>query len=154
MNIRMVLGAGLLLASGMGLWAATNAPKWNLEEVKCVVSGEAVDEGKSVDYKEGKLFFCCGNCAKTYSDAPEEYTAKANMHLVASSQYKQGGCPFSGGDVNDETIITVGQAKVGFCCNDCKGKVEKAEEAEQLTMVFSDEAFEKGKFAVAEEEKE
>ena len=32
--------------------------------------------------------------------------------------------------------LAVGDAEVTFCCNNCKGKVEKASDEEKLTLVF------------------
>ena len=34
------------------------------------------------------------------------------------------------------TQLTVGGVEVGFCCNNCKGKVAKAGPDDQVTMVF------------------
>ncbi len=37
------------------------ADKPKLDGVKCVVAaGKAVDEGKSAEWKKGKVYFCCG----------------------------------------------------------------------------------------------
>jgi hypothetical protein len=33
---------------------------------------------------------------------------------------------------------------VTFCCNNCKGKAEKLEGAEQIAFLFNDAAFDKG----------
>ena len=41
-----------------------------------------------------------------------------------------------GGAVKAGTQLDIGGAEVGFCCNNCKGKVEKASGDEQVTMVF------------------
>ena len=76
------------------------------------------------------------------------FATKANAQLVQTGQAKQSKCPLSGGDLNKETEITVGGAKVQFCCNMCKGKVEKAEGDKKLEMVFSDDAWKKAGFKV------
>jgi hypothetical protein len=34
------------------------------------------------------------------------------------------------------TQLDIGGTEVGFCCNNCKGKVEKASADEQVTLVF------------------
>ena len=36
-----------------------------LDGVMCVVAKKAASEGKSADYKDGKVYFCCGGCAGT-----------------------------------------------------------------------------------------
>jgi hypothetical protein len=45
--------------------------------------------------------------------------------------------------LNPETAIELAGTKVAFCCDNCKGKVEGAEEKEKMTLVFSDKAFDK-----------
>jgi YHS domain-containing protein len=112
-----------------------------LEGIKCVANAKAET---GVDYKDAKVFFCCGNCAKKFSEAPEKGAVRANHQLAATKQYEQAKCPLTGRDLNDEHTVKVNGVNVTFCCPGCKGKVSKAEEAEQLELVFSDKAFEKG----------
>lgn len=117
----------------------------DLEGVKCVVADKAATEGKSADYRDGKVYFCCGGCAGKFAKNSKKYATKANHQLVATKQFKQKACPFSGGDLNPETAVKVAGVNVCFCCNNCKGKVESAEdEASKVKMVFANKAFEKG----------
>ncbi len=106
-----------------------------------------------MDYKGGKVFFCCDNCPKAFAKKLEAkdkvVAAKANHQLVATGQAKQAKCPFSGGPLKTE--LTVNGAKVQFCCNNCKGKAEKMEGEEQMVALFGDEAFEKAEFKVKKE---
>ena len=130
------------------------AAKPSLEGVKCVMQPtKAIDESKSVEWKEGKVYFCCANCPKAFSKDKEAHAAKANAQLVATKQYKQQACPISGAKLDDSTAIEVRGTKVAFCCTKCKGKVEAAKGDEQLDMVFGEKAFEKGKFELVKEEK-
>lgn len=116
-----------------------------LEGVTCVVaSTKPAKEANSVDYKGGKVFFCCKNCPKAFAKDTAKFATSANKQLVATGQAKQIACPYSGKDVAEGTQIKVGGVEVGFCCNNCKGKTEKAEAAEAVEMVFNDKAFEKG----------
>jgi hypothetical protein len=39
-------------------------------------------------------------------------------------------------------VIEVSGAKVGFCCNNCKGKAESAEE--KVALLFQDAVFARG----------
>lgn len=117
----------------------------DLEGVKCVVANRDATADKSAEYKEGEVFFCCGNCAAKFAKDKEKYSVKANHQLVATGQYEQKACPLSGGDLNPETAIKLAGTKVAFCCNNCKGKVESESDAQkQLALVYSDKAFEKG----------
>ena len=118
-----------------------------LDGIKCPVSGKAATEN-SVDYKHGKVYFCCENCPKAFSKDTAKFATKANAQLVATHQAKQAHCPLTGGKLNPDTAITVGGAKVCFCCEKCQGKVKAATGDDQITMVFGDKAFEKAGFAV------
>jgi len=48
----------------------------------------------------------------------------------------QKACPLSGGPVKAGTEVDVDGVSVGFCCNNCKGKVEGAGDDDKITMVF------------------
>jgi YHS domain-containing protein len=127
--------------------------KVKLDGVKCVVNAKAdVKADKSADYKEGKVYFCCGNCAKKFTDDSEKFATSANKQLVATGQYEQTKCPISGKDVNAAQKSTVDGIEVSYCCGNCKGKVEGAGDG-AADLVFGDAAFAKG-FAVVEKEEE
>jgi YHS domain-containing protein len=129
-----------------GLYAADEI---DLKDIKCVVAGaKPAKADNSVDYKEGKVFFCCQNCPKAFEKDTAKFASKANKQLVATKQYKEVKCPLSGEALNPDTAIEVAGVKVAFCCNNCKGKVAKAKDDEQIDLVFSDGAFKKG-FEVA-----
>ena len=131
----------------------------SLEGVKCIIAGSKdAKEEKAAEWKEGKVFFCCDNCKgkfeKMSKEDKDKMAAKSNAQLVATKQYAQAVCPFSGGELNESTKIKVGGAEVAFCCNNCKGKAEKMEGADQLEALFGEKAFKTAKFApVKKEEK-
>jgi len=136
------------------LFASAYAADVKLDGVKCIMNPKAdAKADKSVEYKGGKVYFCCDNCPKAFEKDKEKHAAKANHQLVATAQAKQAKCPLSGGELNKDTEITINGAKVQFCCNMCKGKVEKASDTEKLDLVFSDKAFEKAEFKVEKEKK-
>lgn len=126
------------------------AEKVDISKVKCLISGAAAKEDKAADWKDGKVYFCCGNCLKKFNDDSKSFAAKANHQLIASGQVTQGACPFSGGALNKDASVEFKGAKVGFCCNNCKGKAEKFTDDEKLDKLFGDAAYEKAKFAKAE----
>lgn len=116
----------------------------NLDNVKCIVAPKPASEGKSADYKDGKVYFCCGGCAGKFAADQDKYSTKANFQLVATDQYVQKGCPMSGRDVDADTATMVGGEKVAFCCAGCKGTVDKAEGDEaKMKLVFANKPFEK-----------
>ena len=134
--------AGCFVLSGVAIAAA------KLDGIKCPVSGQAVKEDKTAEHNGGKVYFCCDKCPDAYKKDVKKYSNKANAQLVATEQAKQSKCPLSGGDLNDEATLTIEGAKVTFCCNNCKGKVEKAKGDEQLSMVFGEDPWKKAGFKV------
>jgi YHS domain-containing protein len=111
--------------------------------VKCVVAGQKdAKAANSVDYKGGKVFFCCQNCPKAFAGDTAKFAASANHQLVATGQAKQVACPFSGEATDSSTKIKVAGAEVCFCCDMCKAKAEESKE--QIALIFSDKAFDKG----------
>ncbi len=110
---------------------------------KCPVSGEAVSKNASVNYKGGKLYFCCKDCAAKFAKDTAKYAAKANLQLVVTGQAVQKSCPLTGNKTNPSTAINVSGAKVAFCCNGCKGKVSKMTPYQQVKAIFANKVFDK-----------
>jgi YHS domain-containing protein len=138
----LVAAFGLLLASAI-------ADEVKLDGIKCIVQKDkAAKADKSADYKDGKVYFCCAGCPKAFAKDPKQFATAANTQLVATGQAKQHKCPISGADLNKDTEITVAGAKVQFCCDKCKGKVEALKGDAQADSVFGDKAFEKAGFKV------
>ena len=116
-----------------------------LDGVKCVIMAKASAKAdKYVEYKGGKVFFCCGNCVKKFKADNAKFATMANHQLVQTGQFKQVKCPLTGRDVNDNNKVKVGSVTVGVCCGGCEGKVKKAEGKAQVELVFGDKAFKKG----------
>jgi YHS domain-containing protein len=128
------------------------ADEIKLDGVKCVVNAKAAAKAaNAVDYKGGKVFFCCMNCPKAFSADTAKFAAKANHQLVATGQAKQTKCPFSGEEIDANTKITVEGATVAFCCDMCKAKAQESKE--QVELLFNDKTFEKAGFKVGKAEK-
>jgi YHS domain-containing protein len=140
MSKLMAVFAGGFLVAHLALFS--QAEEGSGAGIVCPVSGKAVNKDCTVDYKGGKVAFCCGNCAASFTKDSSKFAAKANHQLVASKQAKLVKCPFSGGKLNPETAIDVAGVKVCFCCDRCKAKAESAED--RVTLLFNDAAFAKG----------
>tara|TARA_R110002049_G_scaffold4601_4_gene31866 strand:+ start:100867 stop:101331 length:465 start_codon:yes stop_codon:yes gene_type:complete len=126
-------------------FASVNASEIDLKGIGCVMSGKEVSAETSSEYKDAKVYFCCGGCASGFAKNQAKYAVKANHQLVATKQYEQVACPFSGRDVNPDIHLTIAGTKVGFCCDGCKGKVASGkDDAAKLKLVFDDKAFAKG----------
>jgi YHS domain-containing protein len=136
-----------LLCSAMfavGLVAFAAEEKAKEFKATCPLSNKAALQDKTADYKGGKVYFCCENCPKAFAKDPAKFATKANQQLIATGQTNQLKCPLSGGPLNPDASLEVAGAKVGFCCNNCKGKVAEAKGDAQAELVFSDAAFAKG----------
>ena len=124
--------------------SAEDKPKDKLNGAKCPVGGKVAKEESSADYRGAKVYFCCDNCPKAFAKDTAKFATKANHQLAQTGQAKQEKCPLSGGDLNNDATTDVAGVKVTFCCNNCKGKVEKAEGDAKLELAFADKAFDKG----------
>ena len=111
-------------------------------EVTCVVSGEAIDKTEYSNYKKGKVYFCCDGCKADFDEASAKFAVAANYQLVATGQYMQTNCPVSGRDLNPKKVVKVANADVTFCCGNCRGKTNKAED--KMAFIFADVSFDKG----------
>ncbi|MCX7421088.1 MAG: hypothetical protein NT013_16315 [Planctomycetia bacterium] len=135
----------LALAVTIALPRLTAEEKDKLNGAKCpVASTKAAKEDNSVEYRGAKVYFCCGGCPDAFAKDKAKYTTKANHQLAVTGQAKQEKCPLTVGDLNKDATAEVNGVKVTFCCNNCKGKVEKAKDDEKIELVFADKAFDKG----------
>jgi YHS domain-containing protein len=121
----------------------------DLAGIKCIVNGEhAASAEASIEYKEGKVYFCCDSCVSTFKEemGKEEnsYATKANHQLVLTGQYVQKGCPVSGRETSKDHVTKVGGVEVAFCCGGCAAKINKADDLEaKAQLVFAKGPFEK-----------
>ncbi len=140
---RISLVASLVLFAFVSSLIAEEAKKEF--KASCIVAPKkAAKEDKSLEYKGAKVYFCCGGCPDAFKKDTAKYATRANMQLVQTGQAKEVKCPLSGADLNPATKIKVGDVEVCFCCDKCKGKTEALKGDEQLELVFSDKAFDKG----------
>ena len=142
MSIRK-LSITLSAVLAVGLFAYAAEEKAKAFKATCPVSGKPALEDKTVDYKGGKVYFCCENCPKAFEKDTAKYATKANQQLVATGQTTQAKCPLTGGKLNPDKTVEVGGVKVTFCCEKCQGKVAEAKGDAQAELVFSDTAFAK-----------
>jgi len=123
---------------------AKDAKKDPLAAAKCPMSGEAAKADQNAEFEGGKVYFCCDECKANFAKDSSKGAAKARNQMVLTGQFEQKACPLTGAPTKAETALNVGGVKVAFCCNNCKGKVEKAKD-DAPAVVFSD----KEKFAKA-----
>lgn len=135
------LAVGMLIAVG-GLTAAEKDGGEKEFKATCPVAGKPAIETSFVEENGKKIYFCCKGCPKAYAKEPEKFANKAYLQLLETEQIVQVGCPVSGHAVDPETMVEVGNAKVGFCCEKCQAKFNEAGDDEKLALLFAD--FEKG----------
>ena len=134
----------LALAVSIVVPRLTAEEKDKLNGAKCPVSGKAAKADHAVDYRDAKVYFCCDNCPTAFSKDKAKYATKANHQLALTGQAKQEKCPLTGKELNKDATADVNGVKVTFCCNNCKGKVEKAKDDEKVELTFADKAFDLG----------
>ncbi len=136
-----VLALSLFAVVAMATVMVAADPK--LEGVKCIVAPRPIAADKSTEYKDGKVFFCCGNCLAKFKSGPEAFAPKANHQLVVTEQYEQKGCPISGQPFDESIVVDVQGVKVGLCCNNCEAKLAGASGDDQVKMAFGGQPFKK-----------
>ena len=135
----------VLLLAMPGSIAAENQTADKDKEFKatCPVSGKpAIETSVLAGPKDTKVYFCCKNCPKAYQANPEKFALKVSRQLLETGQIVQVGCPISGQAVNEETLVEVGEAKAGFCCEKCEAKYAEASDDDKLKILFAN--FKKG----------
>ena len=95
-NLRGLLAAALFVAISSSVVVLAAAPK---ADPKCPVSGHPCDPDATAAFEGGKVCFCCEKCVKAFEADSEKFAAKARQQLVSTGQFKQSGCPLSGGPV-------------------------------------------------------
>jgi hypothetical protein len=134
MRSRLLVSA---LALSMVLAARLSAEDTVKAECKCPVSGKACKAEHFVEFEGGKVYFCCGNCPKAFENDKEKFAAKARHQMVINGQLEQEHCPITHKAFKDGTEIQVSGAEIKFCCNNCKGSVEKmATDDEKIAACF------------------
>ncbi len=144
MTQRFASAAALLAASMVFVsFAAERAAAADDQpELKCPVSGQKAKSDQKTKFMEGEVCFCCGKCRAAFEKDSSKFANKARAQLVASGQYEQKKCPFSGGPM--KTSSKIAGVTVKFCCNNCKKKADAAEGDDQVALVFGEAAFKKG----------
>lgn len=132
----------------LSLLTVTATQAQDLTGVKCVTNGtKSASVDSSVDYKGGKVYFCCDHCADTFRkdvklNEKAVHNLKANHQLVLTGQYVQKGCPMSGKEFDPDLMTEVGGVKIGFCNAGCMNQVKHAGDlAAKSKFVFQEDAF-------------
>lgn len=110
-------------------------------KASCPVSGKAASQDNAVAFKGKEVYFCCENCPTAFKANSDKFAAKAHHQLLATGQIIQVACPLTGNKLNKATLSEVAEAKVSFCCNNCKGKFDKAEDKVALVFASIDKGF-------------
>ncbi len=134
MKSRMIVAA---LAVAMVFAARSFAEDAAKLEAKCPVSGKAVNPKATVEFEGGKLLFCCNGCPKAFSKETEKFAAKARHQMLLTGEFEQVHCPISHKDLKAGTGLDVAGTNIAFCCNNCRGKVEKMSADEQVATCFA-----------------
>jgi len=116
--------------------------KNHISNAKCLISGDNIDKNEFVDYKDGKVYFCCEMCKADFkAEKSDKFSSKANYQLVSTGQYAQKSCPMTGKEIDKTKTISIGEFNVAFCCNGCKSKTEAKKD--KLGFIFANTVFEK-----------
>ena len=102
----MVLIAAMMLVTAQVSDATAAETKGKKFEAKCPVSGAKAKQDQTAEYKEAKVYFCCGNCKKAFEKDSKKHVVKANAQLVSTGQYVQTNCPLTGGPMKKKLKVS------------------------------------------------
>ncbi len=137
MKTRLFLSA-LVVAALIAVHSLRAEDKEPGKDVKCPVSGKAINPASFVEFNGGKVYLCCDGCPAAFKKDTAKYAAKANHQMAQTGQIVEKACPLSGKALNPETGLDIAGVTVKFCCNNCKGAVAKMTPDEQIAKVFTD----------------
>lgn len=121
------------------------------EGLGCIVTGEALEEGKAVDVVVGNRLFrlCCKGCAKDLRKEPAKYIRELDEAVAAAQRpaYPLETCVVKGGklgSMGEPTEMVIAGRLIRFCCGGCEPKVRANPRRfiEQVDAAWA----EKGKF--------
>ena len=119
-------------------------------DLKCPVSGKAIDADKTVAFHGGEVAFCCEKCPAAFAKNQKKYAGKANLQLVQSKQLKQVKCPLTGRPMNPTKVVKLAGVEINVCCGNCLGKANKlASDNEKIDLLLSKPK--KGSFVATKE---
>jgi tetratricopeptide (TPR) repeat protein len=109
--------------------------------IMCMMSDQPAFDKYTMNYKGGKLYFCCDGCQEEFTSGLAKFSAKANHHLLLTKQAKMTKCPFTGRKLNPAFKTVVKGAEVTFCCSGCKAKTLKQKPDDQVQSIFNNIVF-------------
>ena len=140
--ISFILISALIMSATLFSTEKKSNKKNQISNTKCLISGDNIDEDEFLNYKDGKIYFCCEMCKADFLDEKSnKFSSKANYQLVSSGQYTQQSCPMTGKGIDKTKNITIGELNVAFCCNGCKSKTEAKKD--KAGFIFANTVFDK-----------
>jgi YHS domain-containing protein len=137
--IIVLFGIAIVSVAG-GFQAATGEAEEKEFAATCPVSGQPAVETSLVELPKngGKVYFCCDNCPRAFKADSKKFALAVARQFLETGQVVQVACPVSGQPVNPETLVDVGTAKAGFCCENCQAKFTAADDEGKLKIMFAD----------------
>ena len=119
----------------------------DVSKARCILMPKRkANEKYSVDFENGKLYFCCKGCVQKFETKKSEakVIARANEQLFATGQYRQKLCPVGGHEMSDDNFVEVSGNKVHVCCKNCVSQLnDLGSDAARIEKVFNQESFAK-----------
>lgn len=84
----------------------------------CPISGEEIDDSKTLNHKGKLVAFCCGKCLAKAKDDASTFAEKVKADHPGNEK-----CPVSGKEVDPEAFV-VHTREIGFCCEKCQTKFD------------------------------
>ena len=113
-----------------------------LTGVKCIISGQPVNQRFVCDYKSGKLFFDCEASRNRFIKDKTAYITKANHQLVVTKQFVQVRCPVQDKAISLDQKRAIAGVQICFCCDKCQQHFQDGSNThQQIRYLFGPQNF-------------
>jgi YHS domain-containing protein len=69
------------------------APKVEIAQKLCPVTGEKIDPTVFIDYNGRRIYFCCDSCPPTFKKDPEKYLKKLDEQMKSGAAEEKPAAP-------------------------------------------------------------
>lgn len=115
--------------------------KLDLAKARCPVTGQPVVDTIKADHAGGTVFFASTQAVDAFKGNPKQFEIKANYQLFVTKQAQAQVCPLTSRRLNPTITARVDEVDVPLCCKGCQGRVNRAEVAEKMNLLFAADSF-------------
>jgi YHS domain-containing protein len=123
-GLSLGLTAAITLLVALPVLAGDQAPPIK-PQTNCPVMGAKINRRLFAEYKDKRVYFCCGDCPAQFKKDPARYVAQLEAQGITLERI-QTTCPVTGEKLKDKKVFADYKGKrVYFCCDACVAEFNK-----------------------------